>query len=338
MNKNDKLPVLRREGENLVRVPGDIRDPNKRYALVGSPDGNYHREFTEEEERARDLEEKKWEEERPQREAEAKRQEEEFEKFRASLKYESRFVLFADILGWTVHVRTSTRRMEDAQKLGLALNLLKQQASMVDWMNEHSGDSEWPGCPRLSYFSDCLLASASVDFRGREWLISLLNFLSTTLLQQGFVLRGGLTFGLIHHTESFVFGPAMLRAYELEQSAKYPRIVLEGELFDQWGTGMKVLSKDGEEIGQSKTWRMSKDGHAFFDFMQPFPNFAAHEYSQADLKLTYTPIRELIVSNLKQHAEIADVRDKYVWLAEYFNEVISEHPNNTVSDIRVDAL
>ena len=99
MSKPDQ-PVFKKIDGQLVPIPGNQRDPNRRYGAVSSRDGSYLVEFTDKEEIERDEEERRWEAEKPQREAIRNRQEEEAKKFRESLIYENRIVAFIDVLGW----------------------------------------------------------------------------------------------------------------------------------------------------------------------------------------------------------------------------------------------
>lgn len=84
----EKLPIFKVVEGHLVRIPGDIRDPKRRYSSVSDvkTGQSYLREFTDEEERQRDAEEEVWEAEQPQREAKAKRREKEAQHFRESLR------------------------------------------------------------------------------------------------------------------------------------------------------------------------------------------------------------------------------------------------------------
>lgn len=276
MTDNDKqpkqtLPVFQIIGGKLVRKTGDVRDPKRRYAQVAGPEGTYLREFTDEEERQRDKEEARWAAEAPQRALQAEQQKEEAAKFRESLKYDIRLVAFVDILGWTESVKNASKNPEKIQKLGLALDAIRTQLHQTEWMQKNAGHSEWPGDPKITQFSDCLTISTRADFAGKSHLISVLGFLSLSLLRQGFLLRGGLTVGELYHRESMVFGPAFLKAYELEnRCAVYPRIILDPVLSEQWGQGDAYREKDDSLIGYAKTWRLSHDGFRFLDFLQPF--------------------------------------------------------------------
>ena len=305
-NKTDeheqKPPVFQIVDGNLVRKPDDVRDPKRRYAYVASSEGTYLREFTDEQERQRDEEEARWAEDAPQRALEKERQQKEADKFRESLTYENRLVAFIDILGWTSVVRTSPEDREKTQKLGLALNTIRGLTQQSEWMENNSDTNGWPGDPKITQFSDCLIISTRDDFYGKTHLINTLGFLSMSLLHQGLLLRGGLTIGKLYHQESMVFGPALLKAHELEsRSAVYPRIIIELVLSERWGQGDVLYEKNGSIIGYAKTWRLSHDGFRFFDFLQPFGGTPFLSHSRRLFRHTLLPLRSLLIENLEKY-------------------------------------
>lgn len=329
---SDKLlPVYRVVNGELVRKEGDVRDPARRYAGMTGPEGECLREFTDDEERQRDAEEAEWAAAAPQREAEARRREAEDAAFRESLKYENRFVVFIDVLGWTEAVRRSSLDADSTKALGLALNAIKVYAEFIGGMRNSGDPNRWPGEPRVSHFSDCLIMSVTPDGTGLYHLISALGLLSISFLYQGFVIRGGLTAGAIYHRDSTVFGPALLRAYELEkQYAKYPRVVVDPEL--PWGQGDRYL-EDGREIGRARTWRLAADGLWFFDFLQPLGGAPDFRDSPHLIRANLEPLRAVLLNALGTYNERPGVRSKYVWLARYFNDVCAEYSAHGVDPI-----
>jgi hypothetical protein len=44
-------------------------------------------------------------------------------------------------------------------------------------------------------------------------------------LQYGFLTRGGIAVGQLHHRQNVVFGPALVEAVNLEREAIYPRLI-----------------------------------------------------------------------------------------------------------------
>lgn len=335
-SSEQQLPVFMIVDGELVRKAGDLRDPKKRYSSVSGPDGAYLREFTDDEERQRDEEEARWAAEAPLRALEEEQRRAKVDAFRDSLKYAVRLVAFVDILGWSKAVEASASDPTRTQKLGLALNTIRCLTQQSEWMVQHGGHDGWPGNLQVTHFSDCLTISAQPDYAGKTQLISALGFLSTSLLQQGFLLRGGITEGELYHQESMVFGPALLKAYELESRCSvYPRIVLDPLLAERWGQGNAYREKNGSLIGYARTWRASHDGFRFFDFLQPFegcPTF----WGNSDLvRLTLRPLRSLLVESLKTHAGNTSVWPKYVWLANYFNEVCIEYEGHGIEPIQL---
>ncbi len=335
-SSEQKLPVFKIVDGSLVRKSDDSRDPERRYAHVAGPEGAYLREFTDDEERQRDDEEARWAAEAPQRALEAARRQTEADAFRASLKYEIRLIAFVDILGWTEAVKAAPGDPTRTQKLGLALNTIRSQTQRSEWMVKHGGNDGWPGDPQVTHFSDCLTISARPDYAGKSELVSALGFLSMSLLQQGFLLRGGITVGELYHRESMVFGPAFLKAYELEsRCAVYPRIILDPALAEQWGQGDAYREKDGSLIGHARTWRASHDGFRFFDFLQPFKGAPTFWDSPNLVRNSLLPLRSLIIENLKTHTGNAGIWPKYVWLANYFNEVCTDYVGHGVEPIEL---
>lgn len=328
------LPVYKIVDGKLVRKNGDVRDPSRRYSYNIGPEGAYLRELTEEEEHRRNVEEDRWTAEASQRELEANRQKTVAEAFRASLKYETRFVAFVDILGWTPAVKASPTEPDKIQKLGIALNTIRQQNQMVEWMLRYSGGNDQPGNQQMTHFSDCVVISTKADLLGKYRLISTLSFLSTSLLHQGFLLRGGVTVGDIYHRESIVFGPAFLKAHELESiSAKYPRIILDPILAKAWGQDDAYLDKEGREDGRDKTWRLSHDGYCFFDFLQPFGGTPFFAKWPSLIQHNLQPLRKLLIEKLSEYREDSIVWPKYAWLANYFNDVCKEYSGHGIEAI-----
>lgn len=326
------LPVFKIENGEMVPIHGDVRDPTKRYRACASREGGYHVEFTEEEERARDAEEAQWEADRPLREAEEKERADQAERRLASINYEPRFALFFDILGWTDAVAASASGEVRTRDLASALDFLKGQEAIAQFHQKHSFEGDF----QVTVFSDCIFAST--DKHGLESLLSALWFVTSGLLQNGFLVRGGLTFGPLYHKDGMAFGPAMLRAHHLESKvALHPRVLLDESLVETLGQGVPVFGMDGLVAGRVQRWRRGADGHTFFDFLQPYPLDPPEHPSSNRLRATFLPVKDRILHGLSEYKGNARVRPKYIWLAAYFNEMLSEYEEHCVGLIDIDA-
>ncbi len=336
INPSSPLPVYRVRNGELVRVPNDERDPKRRYSHVADGERSYLREFTDEEERARDREEAQWEADRPKREAEAAEQAEEERKFRESLKYEHRVVAFLDILGWAQAIIQSSTSPELTQRLGIAVQTLAVHVRMNEWQRQHGGPGGWAGDPMVTHFSDSILISFSADRYAQHMMESTLSAIVHNLMIQGFVVRGGVSQGLMIHRPGMAYGPALVAAYELEsRQASVPRIVLDQSLAAAWGGGTPIMNREQALLGHWRQWRQDDDSLYFLDHLSnPYGlSRMSSEPMPVGFSILMGKWRELIAACLTRHKNQLDVFRKYVWLARYFNKVCIENPGAKLDSI-----
>lgn len=211
-------PTFKREGDQLVPLEG--RDPQRRYGLVidGSVGGPYFVEFTDEEELEADRREVEWEKSAPEREAIAKEQAEAAEKFANALRYKVRIVAFLDILGWKSAVLSKDEEGSSVVKaLGKALSQMRGAATYFNSLSKILPQhQEAFGTPLVTQFSDSLVISVDDSSLGKKTLQDALFILTSSLIEHGMLLRGGVVRGEILHDEAMVFGPALITAYQLE--------------------------------------------------------------------------------------------------------------------------
>ena len=138
--------------------------------------------------------------------------------------YEARYVSFIDILGFSEIVRNSVQSPTQASELAKALDQINSNISFLSLKGLTSDDF------RAQSFSDCILLSEAPTPKGLQFLLTTICFLTNSLLSIGILTRGGLSKGLLHHSDKAVFGPAFLSAYEMEnQTAIFPRIIVDRE-------------------------------------------------------------------------------------------------------------
>jgi hypothetical protein len=147
-----------------------------------------------------------------------------------SEQYENRLVAYIDILGWK----------EASDTLGPA-----QLIRALDLIHEHPRQfseaerrkllefGEKPGVTwinpmrlrvRAAAFSDDVVVSEPAAYGCGIFTI---RRMCVRLLELGFLSRGGVSLGQLYHDDNVVFGPALNRAVEIEQSASFPRIVCD---------------------------------------------------------------------------------------------------------------
>ncbi|HVI31612.1 hypothetical protein [Phenylobacterium sp.] len=138
-----------------------------------------------------------------------------------SVPYENRLCVYFDILGWRSHIEEAGSDPRRIARLRAALANFSAFA-------QPSGSQGHAG--RISTFSDNVILSIGWEPSiYASWTEGLAQLVFGSALQ-GFFLRGAVTTGLLHHSEAGVFGPALNRAYELEQKLAFgPRVILDPE-------------------------------------------------------------------------------------------------------------
>lgn len=323
----EKLPVFRKVNNELFRIPNDERNPKRRYALISDATGQYHREFTDEEEKERDAEEAQWEAGRRQRENEQKQRQKEADEFRAGLIYSSRIVAYIDVLGWRQAIERSRNNVEYVKQLGNALTIIKGKVSYASYLRE---TLQWPTDPQVTQFSDTILLSYAASKEHSSMLeSSLLGDLWSiirSMLGLGFFVRGGIVLGDLIHKDSIAYGPALEKAWKLEKEiAAWPRIVLDPTLAQIWSREIPVTNQNGTLIDVQRHWKVGADNYVFYDFLRPWPG--AGQTSTTDHRQFMQQVRDEILANMDANRNNSSVMKKYEFLTEYFNSACDEYPD-----------
>lgn len=147
--------------------------------------------------------------------------------------YEQRVVAYADILGW----RNACNNISKFPRLRTAAQAIADHArnfssGVKETLKGTVGASpavvEQHGAVEFSFFSDNF--AISVPPGQAELLFTILAWVSRRLLHAGFLVRGGIALGYLHHDPNVIFGPALIEAVELEREAIYPRLLCSARL------------------------------------------------------------------------------------------------------------
>lgn len=212
----------------------------------------------------------------------------------ADFVYEQRIVTFVDVLGWSAALLAAGA--EGGREFGISASLLQEMEGLAESSRAFaaSGPADSPmfGLAQnleATQFSDCLVFSV-IDQPGAMWFVEQwLSLLYSTVSQRGFLLRGGVAKGLVSHRSRMIFGPALICAYKIEQSANYPRV---------------VISPDVELEAQTNAWRTDADGERFFDYLRSLHAIPNH----------YKALIARGLLNGDLH-----IREKYEWAREYYD-------------------
>lgn len=229
-------------------------------------------------------------------------------------QYEERIILFLDFLGFKELVERTTRER----------GFLKRLVRAMDVVGEIGSDnSDLLKTQQVTQFSDSIVVSYKVTEQSAVfWLINSIALHVIRLAQLGFLVRGGLTVGELHHSARHVVGPAMNEAYRLESKvAKYPRVVIDPKLLE---VARRARSDDHSAHDEEQYVRafMTKDadGQLFFDYIS-WNSVVAVAGGSNELYGDYLGGLGTLIRDGLRHDE-PSVQEKYLWLRPRYKAAI----------------
>lgn len=149
----------------------------------------------------------------------------------AAVSYDVRAVAFIDILGLGKAVSNSIASPELRRRLLNAVWAIGVRSKKD--VEEDTPDH--PSFDQATQFSDTVVIS--IPYSGFPDLLRLVIQVTSyqqMMLMSGFPLRGGIVVGPLYHAGSYVFGPALNDAYNLESKwASYPRVIIAKSLVSE---------------------------------------------------------------------------------------------------------
>jgi hypothetical protein len=241
-----------------------------------------------------------------------------------NLKYQTRFVLFLDFLGFT-DIVAKTRKGSRNHEVGLIGKIRNAMLLPIPTLDQSvpSGlgfkQSKRPLISATT-FSDFTIAVATHDDAGFVTLVKLATDFYLQALQNGFACRGGISLGEVYCESeasagrNIIFGPAFLDAYQLEHAhAQSSRIVLSNSAasyFKECAAGRTCPIKAKAYL--KNLIQQDKDGPFR---IYPFRDLAPLENAHERLEDIHKEIREM----LEKYTESPRVFSKLRRLAEEFN-------------------
>jgi hypothetical protein len=231
--------------------------------------------------------------------------------------YENRICCFIDILGFKQHINETINVAgeDNSEKINSIKNIIDLAKSLTD-------DDGFSDTKVITYFSDSIVIS--YEFSEPSQLYHTLNdllFVSFELANKGYLIRGGVSIGKLIHTNELIFGPALVKAYELEsKKAIYPRILVEQYVVEN---GIRYREKNNSEEDEQKfimdILTKDQDGNYYIDYI-------SKGYSEFDdIEYGIYPYLEKLKSFLKNYSnERDDVKEKLHWLNDKISNAISQ--------------
>ena len=254
------------------------------------------------------------------------------------MKYENRIVAFIDILGFRGLLSETTDSNDNDNEEAID-NLISAYASIREiWDLDKKSeilDVEPSTTKQVSIFSDCLVVSFEVNKPSAVFFTLLeIKWLIMRLISRKILCRGAISIGKMIHTNNYLFGPVLVEAYLLEsKAAMYPRIILDNTLIEAGA----YFRSDHHSYSQEYEYVESllgqdSDGMYYVDYFtkaqteldDPYYDFPFYIENLGDI------IRKGLMGT--SHHSKADVRVKYSWMREKFNNMVEDVTDKRVID------
>lgn len=254
-------------------------------------------------------------------------------KKKAEHHYENRVVAFVDILGFK-DILTKTVDKDNNDVQSQIDKVTDAYYSMRDvWDLDEEISNENPELKKaydeiksnskiVTTFSDSIVISF-LQKEPSEIFSTLLElkWLIMRLISRGILCRGALAYGKMIHTDKFLFGPALVEAYETEsKAALYPRIIVSRELIQMAGQARAAHHDSKTEIEYVRQLlKEDTDGMYYIDYFLGAQSEL--DDPENDFPTYINEVSEVIRKGVRSTRP--DVKIKYMWMRDKVNKVIA---------------
>jgi len=174
-----------------------------------------------------------------------------------TVAFEDRAVAFIDVLGFRALTSAAVSDSVTLERLGKLIALLESAIPTLD--RDVSVSVPTALIPQHLYVSDSIILSAPISVTLSGWshydglsiIVMRAIQLTHAFAAEGYLVRGGVSIGKAWHTKKNIVGPAYIEAYQAEQSADMPRILLTPDACEMWnrrrrGTSRMCIDYRGE--------------------------------------------------------------------------------------------
>lgn len=235
------------------------------------------------------------------------------------MNYENRIVLFIDMLGFKDVILKS---IGNENYIDSIYGVIESISHFFDSHEMYSKSKV------VTQFSDSIVISFLEDEISEVYYtLADIQKLIVLLINQGFVFRGGISYGKLIHNDIALFGPAFIDAYYLEsKKANYPRIIVTEDVVNIGENNhahRNSKSKDKYSLIEKK-WieriiLQDDDGFYFVNyFINDLENMGIAE-KHID---KYHKNLENIIETGLLNSDIR-IKEKYLWMKDNFNKLIT---------------
>jgi hypothetical protein len=171
--------------------------------------------------------------------------------------------------------------------------------------------------PEAIYCSDSIVISTPATNIDAIWLCVAAAKIQNQICSHGFLLRGSIVTGYLYHSGNTIFGPAIVKAVELNKPGSPPVIVVVAEVLESF---THAESNEDKEIVTIRERQLIAREESCRPYIDPFWLTKIHTNQGSINQSTRINIhcwRTLIESGLRNRDP--EISRKYSWMARRFN-------------------
>jgi hypothetical protein len=235
--------------------------------------------------------------------------------------YRKVLLTYLDILGFREMIRESVGNPGKVAEILHVLKVTKRKGTTGIATADDNGETKL--ITRTHNFSDLIIRITFIDnpndliARLNMELMMLAGIQCELTASYGILLRGGLSMGECYEDDEFIFGPALVHSYELEEkTAVFPRIVISQSLVD-------MASKEIATVWPLVI-RRGEDAAFYVDYLYAGCRTTPGGFMSTGFKSASALIKahQLLIADKLAHIKEERARQKVLWTALYHNAVI----------------
>lgn len=224
------------------------------------------------------------------------------------VKYEENYVCFIDILGFKQAILDPDSHRNLVLSPSFFWHLLGEMQRLKNW--ESSG-------LKVTQFSDCLVLSGPATHLTLYVLLSSMVWLQGRLLEVDFLIRGAIMKGDVFHSNTHIFGPALVNAVECEKLVQMPLVALSHEIVND----NQIYSEQG--VGYTPAYIASTPIEHLGKITDvPYLDFFSTYFHRYNINTQPSSEDNVIKSFIVHNMMNLKYGVKYQWFAGEWNKVV----------------
>ncbi len=213
-------------------------------------------------------------------------------------EYRLCYVAYADILGFKNKINKS---VTDNDTLNEILSLQKY----LETIKKSSGVSE-----KKAYFiSDSIFLVFPFEKNEMSSVLWEIADMQAEIINKGFLIRGGLTIGMVVFSDTYLFGPSVNEVVQIEQQIECPCVALSYRFFENYLLNINKASFVYDDLE-----REMKDASEYLSSNESF-KWISHVNKQ-DLIIDKVDIKRKLLEMISDNKDNPNerIKSKYIWL------------------------